>query len=91
MIKSFKCKKTKKLWEQESVREFRAFELQARFKLSELHHARTLDDLRQTSLRLHKLTGDRQGFWSISINSQWRIVFKWDRKNAHEVSIVDYH
>jgi toxin HigB-1 len=43
------------------------------------------------SNRLEKLRGDRQGFHSIRINDQWRIVFRWVENNAHEVSIVDYH
>jgi plasmid maintenance system killer protein len=41
--------------------------------------------------RLEKLSGDRIDFWSIRINDQWRICFKWDNGNAFSVEIVDYH
>ena len=43
------------------------------------------------SNRLHKLKNDLKDYWSVSINDQWRIIFKWDGTNAHEVQIVDYH
>ncbi len=41
--------------------------------------------------RLHALTGNRAGQHSIRINNQWRICFKWEDGNAHDVEIVDYH
>jgi proteic killer suppression protein len=41
--------------------------------------------------RLHKLSGDLDGFWSVSINDQWRIIFRFDDGNAHDVLILDYH
>lgn len=43
------------------------------------------------SNRLEKLSGTRKDFYSIRINDQWRIVFKWDNGNAFEVGILDYH
>ncbi len=51
-----------------------------------------IDDLNSPpSHRLHKLKGDRKDYWSVSINDQWRIIFKWDGSNAIEVEIIDYH
>ena len=41
--------------------------------------------------RLEKLSGDLEGFWSIRINKQWRIIFQWESGNAEEVKIIDYH
>jgi proteic killer suppression protein len=41
--------------------------------------------------RLEKLSGNYQKFWSIRINEQWRIIFKWKDDDAHDVSIIDYH
>jgi len=41
--------------------------------------------------RLESLKGERAGYYSIRVNDQWRIVFRWEDGNAHEVSIVDYH
>jgi toxin HigB-1 len=43
------------------------------------------------SIGLHKLTGDRKGFWSIKVNGPWRIVFRFEDGNAFDVEIVDYH
>ena len=41
--------------------------------------------------RLEKLKGDREGFWSIRINDQWRIVFRWEAGDTLDVDIIDYH
>ena len=64
----------------------------ALYKLDVLNAAQNLDDLRSPpGNRLEPLKGDFKGFHSIRINSQWRIVFRWDANAAHEVQIVDYH
>lgn len=64
----------------------------ARRKLLYLHDAAELKDLRvPPGNRLEKLRGDRQGFHSIRINQQWRLVFRWSSGSASEVQIVDYH
>jgi len=61
-------------------------------KLDVLNAAQTLDDLRSPpGNRLESLAGDYSGFHSIRINSQWRIVFRWEGSNAHDVEIIDYH
>ena len=74
------------------VKEFEGFAARAKRKLESLNAASRLEDLRvPPSNRLEKLRGDRQGFHSIRINDQWRVVFRWAENNAHEVSIVDYH
>ena len=57
-----------------------------------LNNATNLNDLRTPpGNRLEALSGDRQGQYSIRINDQWRICFVWDRSDAYEVEIVDYH
>ncbi len=57
-----------------------------------LNRAETLQDLRvPPANRLEALKGDRQGQHSIRINNQWRICFRWERGDAHDVEIVDYH
>lgn len=43
------------------------------------------------SNRLEKLSGHLKGFWSIRVNKQWRIIFRWEKENAVDVDIVDYH
>jgi toxin HigB-1 len=64
----------------------------ARRRFSALNVARKLDDLtRLRSAGLHKLRGDRAGFWAIRVNGPWRIVFRFDDGDASEVEIVDYH
>lgn len=61
-------------------------------RLVYLHNAKELNDLLiPPSNRLEKLSGDRQGQYSIRINSQWRICFVWNEGGAYNVEIVDYH
>jgi proteic killer suppression protein len=61
-------------------------------KLVILDSAETLTDLQiPPSNRLEKLSGDRKGQYSMRINEQWRICFKWHRGDAYEVEITDYH
>jgi toxin HigB-1 len=64
----------------------------ARQRLTELNAAGSLSEITPLrSVGLHKLKGDRAGFWSISVNGPWRIVFRFEDGNAYEVEIVDYH
>jgi len=61
-------------------------------KLDLLNAARTLEDLRvPPGNRLEALRGDLRGLHSVRINEQWRLVFRWDSGDAHDVRIVDYH
>jgi len=61
-------------------------------KLEILDSAEVLQDLRvPPGNRLEKLSGDREGQYSIRINDQWRICFVWQQENAYDVEIVDYH
>ncbi len=92
VIKSFRCKQTEKLFADQSVRQFRAFERPARRKLLMLNAAAQLSDLRvPPGNRLEALGGDRVGQHSIRINGQWRICFEWRDNHAYEVEIADYH
>lgn len=61
-------------------------------KLEILDAAEVLQDLRvPPGNRLEKLSGNREGQYSIRINDQWRICFVWRQENAYDVEIVDYH
>ena len=92
MIQTFRCKDTEALYEGGHPRRFRAFESQAQRKLEILDAAVAIDDLRTPpGNRLEKLSGDRQGQWSIRINGQWRVCFEWRDGQAWNVEIVDYH
>ena len=92
MIKTFSCKDTEQLFDDRSVRRFRAFERVARRKLLMLHRANELVDLRvPPGNRLEALKGDRLGQYSIRIDAQWRICFTWSDGDVTDVEIVDYH
>lgn len=92
MIRSFRCRDTEQLFDDRSVLRFRAIERGARRKLLLLHRATRLDDLRAPpGNRLEALKGQRKGQYSIRINDQWRICFRWHGGHAHDVEIVDYH
>jgi proteic killer suppression protein len=92
VIKSFRDKDTQRVFERQRVRRW-SLELQrvALRKLLILDAAETLDDLRSPpGNRLEKLAGDRAGEYSIRINDQWRICFRWRAADAEDVEIVDY-
>ena len=64
----------------------------ARRKLLYLHEAESLQDLRvPPGNKLEALKGDRKGWFSIRLNEQWRLVFRWSDGHAFDVAIVDYH
>jgi proteic killer suppression protein len=61
-------------------------------KLRMINNAASINDLMiPPANHLKKLSGDRSGLWSIRINDQWRICFRWEDNNAYEVEIIDYH
>lgn len=92
MIRSIKGSATRQFVEGGRSR-FRGLdEALARRRLADLNAASSLHDLSPLrSVRLHKLKGDRTGYWAINVNGPWRIVFRFKDGNAYEVEIVDYH
>jgi proteic killer suppression protein len=92
MIKTFRCKDTRALFEGKCPRKFKVFVNVAERKLQMLDDVYSLDDLRvPPGNRLEALRGDRKGQWSIRINDQWRLCFRFENGDAFEVEIVDYH
>lgn len=93
MIKSFKCKDTEKLFELEkSAKISSTIQRVALRKLEMINAAKELHDLKvPPANRLEVLKGNRKGQHSIRINDQWRICFVWQRGDAFNVQIVDYH
>jgi proteic killer suppression protein len=93
VIKSFKDKKTEKVYNREGSHKLpRDIQQVALRKLRMLNNVKSLNDLKvPPANRLEKMKGNREGQLSIRINDQWRICFKWQNSDAHEVEITDYH
>jgi proteic killer suppression protein len=93
MIKSFKNDAAEAAWDRRFIKGVPGDIMKvAHRKLTQLHNARFLDDLRAPpGNRLEALSGDRQGQHSVRINNQWRVCFRWLGGDAHDVEIVDYH
>jgi len=93
MILSFGSKQTEQIWNGVRVKKI-PIQIQntGRRKLRMLNNSQDIADLRiPPSNRLEKLSGNLKAFYSIRLNNQWRIIFKWHKGNASEVEIVDYH
>jgi proteic killer suppression protein len=93
MIRSFSCKETERLFNRETVKKIPAtVQKTALRKLWMLDAAASLQDLQSLpGNRLEALKGDRHGQYSIRINDQFRICFIWQKTDAYDVEIVDYH
>ena len=93
MIRSFASKETERLFNRHFVRTL-PHDLQRKMlvKLELLAATERLEDLRiPPGNRLERLSGDREGQYSIRVNDQWRICFDWRHNEAYNVEIVDYH
>jgi proteic killer suppression protein len=93
MLRSFGSKETEKIWN--GVRTSKIppeIQKVGRRKLRMINNSVDLNDLRiPPSNRLEKLSGNMREYYSIRINDQWRIIFKWQAGLAFEVEIIDYH
>jgi proteic killer suppression protein len=92
MIKTVAGKRTRRFCDGERIKEFEAFERLAQRRLIVLADATSIEDLMQMrSNRFEALSGDRSGQYSIRINEQWRICFRFEDGDAYDVEIVDDH
>ena len=93
MIKNFTCKETERIFNREYSKKLPSDIQKIAFrKLRMLNRSINLQDLKiPPANRLEKLSGAREGQYSIRINDQWRICFEWRDGNAHDLEIVDYH
>jgi proteic killer suppression protein len=93
MIQTFAGKESERPFNREPVKRFPPpVQRPALRKLLILDAAESVDDLRNPpGNRLEKLHGDREGQYSIRVNDQWRVCFRWDAGDAYEVEITDYH
>ncbi|WP_234111068.1 type II toxin-antitoxin system RelE/ParE family toxin [Chryseobacterium sp. R2A-55] len=93
MVVNFGNKETEKIWNGIVSKKLpREIQEIARRKLRMINNSVDVNDLRiPPANRLEKLKGDLKEFYSIRINNQWRIIFRWENGNAFEVKIMDYH
>ncbi|MBY0507497.1 MAG: type II toxin-antitoxin system RelE/ParE family toxin [Bryobacteraceae bacterium] len=92
MIQSFRDRETEELFHRYVSKRWRSIARPALRKLRLIHRSKTLGDLRiPPGNHLEALQGDRAGQHSIRVNDQYRICFRWDRGDAFEVEITDYH
>jgi proteic killer suppression protein len=92
MVKGFRCADTRALFETGKSKRFSHVAKVATRKLAQLDAANTLDFLRSPpGNRLEALAGDRKGQYSIRINDQFRLCFRWTAEGPTDVEIVDYH
>lgn len=92
MIQSFRDSDTRELFERSVSRRWAGIARVALRKLQMLEAAGSINDLRlPPGNRLEQLTGDRIGQWSIRVNDQYRVCFRWEHDGAHDVELVNYH
>jgi proteic killer suppression protein len=93
VIKTFKDDETQKIYHRQRSRKLPAdIQQVALRKLRMINNAISINDLRvPPANRLEKLSGNRAGQWSIRINDQWRVCFRWEGSDAYDVEITDYH
>ena len=93
MIKNFKDDETQKIYQRQRSRKLPSdIQQVALRKLRMINNSISINDLRvPPANRLEKLSGNRAGQWSIRINDQWRVCFRWEGSDALDVEIMDYH
>ncbi len=93
MIRGFADRETERIWNEEISRRFPAsIQQRALNKMALLNRAASISDLRvPPGNRLEALRGAREGQYSLRINDQWRLCFRWEAGDAYEVEICDYH
>ncbi len=92
MIESFRHKGLKRYFEDDNGSRLAPDMLRrSRLILTTLHAARTIEGMSVPGFRLHPLTGDLKGFWSVTVRANWRITFRFGDGTARDVDLVDYH
>jgi proteic killer suppression protein len=93
VIRSWRNSASRKVWEGERPNRFRGLDFEAAADLLlALNVAKALSELSPLkSVGLHKLKGDHEGQWAMTVNGPWRICFEFRRADAYNVEIVDYH
>ena len=92
MIKSFKHKGLEKFYNSGSTKGIQANHAKKlRMQLAALETAQSIEDMDIPGYRLHQLTGDRKGIWTITVNANWRLTFEFEAGNVYILNYEDYH
>ena len=92
MIESIKHKGLKLLWEKDDKSKLPSTQiLKIRMILTLLDNAADVQDMNFPGSDLHLLKGDLAGFWTVKINGNYRLIFRFDNENAFDVDYIDYH
>jgi toxin HigB-1 len=92
MIESFKHKGLRQLFEDDNPRGVNPEHIRKIGQiLAALYAAQTIEALNLPTFRLHPLTGNLKGFWSITVRANWRVIFRFENGKAFDVDLVDYH
>lgn len=92
MIVGFRHKGLKRLYESDDPRGLNPqYAAKIALILGVLDVAKTIEEIDAPSFRLHPLTGDLRGFWSVTVRANWRIIFRFEDANVFDVDLVDYH
>jgi proteic killer suppression protein len=92
MIRSFKHRGLKRLFELDDRSLIRT-DLVDRVEvmLGQLNVATSVEAMRIPNYRLHALKGEREGYWSVTVKANWRIIFRFENGGVHDVELIDYH
>jgi proteic killer suppression protein len=92
MIRSFKDRRLKRLYEAgDRSRLAPALVEKIENILARLDAASTVEEMNLPGFRLHPLKGDLKGLWSVTVRANWRVVFRFELGEAHDVELIDYH
>ena len=92
MICSFRHKGLRRLFENGETKSINDDHLEKSENiLCVLNRARKAEDMNLPGFRLHRLKGDLKDFWSVTVRANWRVIFRFDRGDAYDVDLIDYH
>lgn len=92
MIRSFRHRGLKRLYERDDRSGIRQDMVKTVEEiLTVLNAAARPQSLNLPGYRLHRLTGDMKGYWSVTVRANWRIIFRFEHGDAHDVELIDYH
>ena len=92
MIRGFRHKGLRRLFEQGEAKGVHADHLEKLENiLAVLNRARRPEDMNLPGFRLHRLKGNLKGFWSVVVRANWRVIFRFERGDAYDIDLIDYH